>query len=655
MGGVGHRMVRGVRLLSVDEAPRRRPPDRSSGSTGCFGDGADEVPPICAGTLFRLGVAGARTLDYAWQFDWSPAQRTTCNGKNRPGKKPMPATRRLTLALLLILSTFALAADPPFDLVITNGHIIDGTGSPWYSADIGIRDGRIAAIGNLSAAAHKRALDAKGRVVAPGFVDMLGQSEATILVDPRLPSKIYQGITTEITGEGGSAAPLNDAIIAADRAGYEHYKIHPDWRTFRQYFSRLEKQGMGINLASYVGATQVRRMVLGDADVPPTPEQLDKMKALVRGAMRAGAVGASTSLTYAPAPYAKTEEIIALASEAAQFGGIYATHMRNESDSVLESIDEAVRIGREARIPVEIWHFKVAGKANFGRMPELVARINKARAEGVDVEADTYAYTAWFNSMSAFVPAWAHDGGDAKLIERLKDPATRARIRKDMETPSKDWDNEWDEISSPQDVMISVVQNPALKKFQGTRLTEAAKTLNKDPMDALFDLLIEDKAFTECAVFGMSEPDVALALQQPWVSVDNDSSGTSPEGILGEEHSHPRAYGTFPRILRKYVREEKKLTLEEAIRKFSALPAQRMRLADRGVLKQGMWADVVVFNPETVRDLATFDDPNRFSEGMEYGLINGGPRIGNGKMTGARPGEVLREAGYIPSSSARPV
>jgi len=565
----------------------------------------------------------------------------------------MTLTRHLTLAFLLSASALGFAADrvaaaSPFDVVITNGHIIDGTGSPWYSGDVGIRDGRISAIGKLSGAPRKRTVDAKGRVVAPGFVDMLGQSEATMLVDPRLPSKIYQGITTEITGEGGSAAPLNDAIIAADRAGYEHYKINPDWRTFRQYFSRLEKQGMGINLASYVGATQVRRMGLGDADVQPTPEQLEKMKALVRDAMRDGAVGVSTSLMYAPAPYAKTEEIIALASEASKFGGIYATHMRNESDSVLESIDEAVRIGREAHIPVEIWHFKVAGKANFGRMPELVARVNKARAEGVDVEADTYAYTAWFNSMSAFVPAWAHDGGDLKLIERLKDPATRARIRKDMQTPSKDWDNEWDEISGPQDVMISVVENPALKKFQGKRLTEVAKTLNKDPMDALFDLLIEDKAFTECAVFGMSEPDVALALEQSWMSVDNDSSGTSPEGILGEEHPHPRAYGTFPRILRKYVREDKKLTLEEAIRKFSALPAQRMRLTDRGVLKLGMWADVVVFDPATVRDVATFDDPNRLSEGMEYVLINGVPVIENGNMTGALPGRVLRGAGYAP-------
>ncbi len=560
----------------------------------------------------------------------------------------MTMARRFTLLFLLTLSALVFAADRPFDLVIIKGHIVDGTGSPWYSGDIGIRDGRIAAIGNLSESGRKRTIDADGEVVAPGFIDMLGQSETTILVDPRLPSKIFQGITTEVTGEGGSIAPLNDAIIEADRPGYEHYKITPDWRTFRQYFARLEKQGMGINLASYVGATQVRRMVLGDADVQPTAEQLEKMKSLVRDAMHEGAVGVSTSLEYAPAPYAKTEEIIALASEAAKFGGIYATHMRSESDNVLVSIDESLRIGREAHIPVEIWHIKVAGKKNWGRMPEVVAKINQARAQGEDISANTYAYPAWFNSMSAFIPPWAHDGGDLKLIERLKDPATRARIRKDMETPSKDWDNEWDEIAGPQDVMIGVVQNPALKKFQGKRLSDVAQAWNKDPMDALFDLLIEDKAFTSCAVFGMSEPDVALALQQPWVSVDNDSSGTSPDGILGEEHPHPRAYGTFPRILRKYVREEKKLTLEDAIRKFSALPAQRMRFVDRGVLKQGMWADVVIFDPEAVRDLATFDNPNQLSQGMEFVLVNGVPVIENGKMTGALPGKVLRGAGFTP-------
>src|SRR6267143_5791281 len=429
---------------------------------------------------------------------------------------------------------FAQVPNSAFDLVITNGHIIDGSGSPWYSGDIGIRGGKIAAIGNLSADARTRTIDAQGKLVAPGFIDMLGQSEMTILVDPRLPSKIYQGITTEITGEGGSAAPLNDAIITADRAGYEHYKINPDWRTFRQYFSRLEKQGMGINLASYVGATQVRRMVLGDADVQPTPEQLEKMKALVREAMKDGTVGVSTSLEYAPAPYAKTDELIALATEAGKYGGIYSTHMRNESNSVLDAIDEALRIGREAHVPVEIWHIKVAGKDNWGRMPEVVAKINAARNAGADVTADTYAYTAWFNDFSAFIPPWAHDGGTAKLIERLKDPATRERIRKDMLTPSKDWDNEWQEIPGPEAIQIGIVKNPKMLPLQGKRLSEIAKLWNKDPMDALFDFLIEDP-FAGVAVFGMSQPDVTLALQQPWVAVDNDSSGTSPEGILGQE------------------------------------------------------------------------------------------------------------------------
>ena len=557
----------------------------------------------------------------------------------------------LLLSMLLLFGVAPLQSrEPaqPFDVVITNGHIIDGTGSPWYSGDIGIRDGKIAFIGNLSEASRHRTIDARGMVVAPGFIDMLGQSEVTILVDPRLPSKIYQGITTEITGEGESIAPLNDAILHADQEQFEHYRIHPDWRTFREYFSLLEKQRMGINLASYVGATRVRRMVLGDNDVQPTPAQLEQMKELVRQAMRDGAVGVSTSLEYAPAPYAKTEELIALAAEASKFGGIYATHMRNEGTGILAAIDEAVRIGREAHIPVEIWHFKVGGKPSWGHMPQAIAKVNAARAEGLDVSADTYAYTAWFNDFSAFIPAWAHDGGNTKLIERLKDPATRERIRKDMLTPSDQWDNEWQEIPGPEAVLVGVVHNPQLLQLQGKTLAEIAKLWNKDPMDALFDLLIEDHALTSVAVFGMSEPDVSLALQQPWISVDNDSSGTSPDGILGQEHPHPRAYGTFPRILRKYVREEHKLILEDAIRKFSALPAQRMRLVDRGVLKAGMCADIVIFDPATIHDAATFDKPNQLSQGMEYVLVNGVLVIDQAKMTGALPGRVLRGPGYVP-------
>jgi len=549
------------------------------------------------------------------------------------------------LALLLPL-TLSFVSAQPYDLVIRNAHVIDGTGSPWYSGDIAIKDGRIAAIGALAEAAAKRTIDARGRVAAPGFIDMLGQSEFSILVNPHLPSKIYQGITTEITGEGNSAAPLNDAMLRADRQTYEHYQIAPDWKSFAQYFARLEKQGIGINLGSYVGATQVRRVVLGEVNRDPSAQELERMKALVRDAMLDGAVGLSTSLQYAPAPYAKTPELIALARESGKFGGIYATHMRSEGDAILSAIDEAVRIGREGGLPVEIWHLKAAGKNNWGRMPEIVRHIEAARASGVDISADTYAYPAWFNTFSAFIPPWAHDGGDAKLVARLKDPSTRARIAKEMQTPAKDWDNEWQEIPGPEAILVSVVHNPKLLPLQGKTIAQIATMWGKSPLDTVFDVLIEDNAFTMVAVFGMSEPDVALALEQPWVSVDNDSQGTAPDGLLGQEHPHPRAYGTFPRILRKFVREEHKLRLEEAIRKFTALPAQRMRLTDRGVLKQGMWADLVVFDPAAIRDAATFENPNQLSVGMEYVLVNGVPVIDGGKMTQALPGKVLRGPGF---------
>jgi len=551
------------------------------------------------------------------------------------------------MPLLFPLILFAVALQP-YDIVIRNGHIIDGTGSPWYAGDVAIRGGKIAAIGNLAGAPASRTIDARGMVVAPGFIDMLGQSEITILVNPHLPSKIYQGITTEITGEGGSIAPLNDAVIKNDHVTWEHYNIRPDWRTFREYFARLTKQGMGINLASYVGATQVRRIVLGDDNRAPSAAELERMKALVRDAMRDGAVGVSTSLQYAPAPYAKTEELIALAAEGAKSGGIYASHIRDEGDTIGEALDEAFRIGREAKIPVEIWHLKAAGKANWGRMPEIVGRIEKARKSGIDAGANTYAYTAWFNSLSAIVPPWAHDGGVSKLIERLKDPATRARIRREMETPTKEWNNEWQEVTGPESILLGAVQNPKLVPLQGKNIAEIAKLWNKDPIETIFDILIEDQAFTEVAVSAMSEPDVALALQQPWVSVCNDSQGAAPDGLLGQQHPHPRAYGTFPHILRKYVREAHQLTLEDAIRKFSALAALRMRIADRGVIKAGMWADVVVFDPETVRDLATFEKPNQLSEGMRFVLVNGVPVIAEGKMTNALPGKALRGPGYVP-------
>lgn len=543
--------------------------------------------------------------------------------------------------LLLALALPFAGGAQPLDFVIRNGHIVDGTGSPWYSGDIGIAKGHIVRIGALADAPAKRVIDARGMIVAPGFIDMLGQSELSILVNPHLPSKIFQGITTEITGEGNSIAPLNDRLLKLNGPTFAHYNIHPDWTTFRQYFSRLEKQGLGINLGSYVGATQVRRMIIGEDNRAPTPSELNEMKRLVREAMEDGAAGLSTSLQYAPAPYASTDELVELAREAAKFGGIYASHMRSEGDAIDAALDEVFRIGRESKIPVEIWHLKAAGKRNWGRMPRIVSRIEQARSSGIDIEADTYAYPAWFNTFSAFVPPWAHEGGDVRMVARLKDPATRARIRKAMETERSGWDNEWLEIPGPEAILVSVVQNPKLKPLQGKTIAEIAKTDHKDAIDVVFDLLIDDPLMS-VAVFGMSEADVAYALKQPWVSIDNDSQGTAPDGILGQEHPHPRAYGTFPRILRKYVREQKLLTLPDAIRKFSALPAQRMRLIDRGVLKQQMWADIVIFDPNTIRDLATFDNPNQLSVGMEYVLVNGVPVIEEGKMTNSLPGKVLR-------------
>jgi dihydroorotase/N-acyl-D-amino-acid deacylase len=538
------------------------------------------------------------------------------------------------------------AAGGEYDLVIANGHIIDGTGSPWYAGDVAIMAGRIAAIGNLSHASRKRTIDAHGMIVAPGFIDMLGQSELTVLVDPRLPSKIFQGITTEITGEGNSVAPMNDAIIKEGQPQFHHYEIKPDWRTFQQYFARVQKQGIGINMGHYIGATTVREMIIGYDDRAPSADELARMQSVVEEAMQQGALGLSTSLQYPPAPYAHTDELVALATTASRYGGVYATHMRSEGDAEMAALEETFRIGAEAHIPVEIFHLKVSGRRNWGRAPLVIRSIEAARARGVDVAADTYAYTAWENSFSAFIPPWAHDGGTDALIARLKDPAMRGRIHKDMLTPSMEWDNEWLEIKGPQDILITAVVNKELVKYQGKRVSEIAQEWHEDPIDAICDFLIKDLAGTNVAVFGMDEPDVRLILQQPWVSVDNDAAGASLEGLLATEHPHPRAYGAFPRILHRYVRDEHALTLSDAIRKFSALPAQREHLIDRGVLKLGMWADLVVFDADKIHEVATFEDPNQLSIGMKYVLVNGIPVIDMGRMTGALPGQVLHGPGF---------
>ncbi|ODU94900.1 MAG: dihydroorotase [Lysobacterales bacterium 66-474] len=557
----------------------------------------------------------------------------------------------ISLACAVSLPAMAVnAARGEYDLIIRNGRIIDGTGSPWYHGDVAIRGDRIVAIGRLANATARKTIDAQGRIVAPGFIDMLGQSEMNILVAPSLPSKIYQGITTEITGEGDSIAPLDDQIIKNNMGGYKRLGIKPTWRTLDGYFARLEKQGIGINLGTYVGAASVRRMVLGNEDVQPTSAQLQQMQALVATAMQNGAMGLSSALQYTPGAYATTDELIALAKVASRYGGIYATHMRDEGNAEAAAIDEIFKISREAHIPVEIFHLKAAGKANWGKIPGIVAAIDHARAEGLDISADTYAYTAWGNSLASIVPPWAHAGGDAKLLARLKDPKTRAQIKAYILDESKDnlWNNEWKEAPGPDGIVVTSVGNPALRSLQGKRISDIAKAWHEDPLDAALDIVIKDDADTSVAVFGMDQTDVTTVLKQPWVSICNDSEGTEPWGILGKAHPHPRAYGTFPQIIQKYVEQQHALTLPDAIRKFTSLAAQRMGLTQRGVIKAGMYADIVVFDPAKVVATATFEQPNQLAKGMDYVIVNGVPVIADGKMTHALPGKVLRGPGYAP-------
>lgn len=533
------------------------------------------------------------------------------------------------------------APAPSYDLVIRNGHVIDGTGSPWYAADIAIKDGRIAAIGRLGDVAAKQVIDAHGMLVTPGFIDMLDQSGHTLLVDGHAPSKIFQGVTTLITGEGESAAPLDDKILAQEGA-----HARPAWRTLAGYFDVLQKHGIAVNFGTYMGAATAREMVIGYGDRQPTADELKQMQAIVADAMRAGAFGVSTALQYPPATYSTTPELIALARTAASFGGIYATHMRSEGNGEAAALDEVFDIARAAHIPVEVFHLKVAGHQNWGSMPKVIAKIDAARAQGLDISADTYAYTAWGNDLASFIPPWAHAGGNAALLERLKDPETRARIEKDMQTPSDAWSNDWLEVPGPHAVEITSVQDPSLKPFEGKRLDDVATAWHEKPIDALLDILIKDHAATDVAVFGMSQPDVTLALEQPWVSICDDAAAQAPTGPLGQGHPHPRAYAAFARIITKYVREDHALTLPDAIRKMTALPAQKMGLTQRGVIKKGMYADIDIFDPAQLRAPATFEQPKQLAQGMSWVLVNGVPVIADGRMTQALPGKILRGSGY---------
>ena len=528
-----------------------------------------------------------------------------------------------------------------YDLIIRNGRILDGAGGPWYSDDIAISNDRIVAIGKLDNAHAKRVVDATGRVVSPGFIDMLGQSETALLIDNRSLSKLSQGITTEITGEGGSIAPQNAKTVGPMKPFLDQYHLTIDWTTLDGYFRRLEKSGTPLNIGTYVGAAQVREAVIGDDDRAPTPAELEQMQSDGCRGHEDGALGISTALIYPPGHYAKTEELIALAKVAGQYGGIYGTHMRSEGASEMQAIDEAIRIGREGGLPVEIFHLKVAGKSRWGSMPHVVEKIDAARESGLDIRADAYPWVAGGTALASCLPPWMADGGASKFLERLADPKIRERIKSEMATDHQDWENLYLDSGGGAGVLISGVVNPSLKKYDGKTVAEMAKAEQKPELDALFDFILADKAQTGALYFIAGEDDLRYALKQPWTSLCLDAGELSLDGPLFEPHTHPRAFGTMPRFLGHYVRDEHLLPLPEAIRKITSMPAQREHLTNRGLIKIGFYADITIFDPATIIDHATYTDPTKLSEGVDYVLVNGQLEYDHGKLTDSKSGRVL--------------
>ena len=545
----------------------------------------------------------------------------------------------------------APSAAANYDILIRNGHIIDGTGNPWFAADVAIAGDRIAAIGDLHDAHAKREIDAQGRIISPGFIDMLGQSEFSLLLDNRSLSKLTQGITTEITGEGGSIAPQNDKTLAPMKPLLDHYKFTVDWSSLDQYASRLEKQGTPLNLGTYVGSAQIREAVIGDDDRPPTPAELQQMQALVEQAMKDGALGISSALIYPPNIFAKTDELIALAKIASKYGGLYATHMRSEGASETAALAEAIRIGREANLPVEVFHLKVSGKARWGNMKNVVATIQSARDSGLDIAADMYPYIAGSTALASALPPWVADGGPQKLLARIKEPETRARIKKELAGDHPDWENLFYDCGGAPGVLIASVQSPQLKQWEGKTVDDVAKAWKKSPEDTLMDFVLADNAQTGAIYFMASEEDLKTGLSQPWTSIGLDSNEMSLDGPIFEPHTHPRAFGSMPRFLGRYVRDEHLLPLEMAIRKITSLPAQREHLQDRGLLKPGYFADITIFDAAKIVDHATFTNPAQLSEGVDFTIVNGQIEFDHGKLTGVTAGHFLRGRGWQPGTN----
>jgi dihydroorotase/N-acyl-D-amino-acid deacylase len=539
------------------------------------------------------------------------------------------------------------AGESEYDYVIAGARIVDGTGSPWFVGDIAIRGDKIAAMGDLHDARAKKRIDATGLIVAPGFIDVQGQSEFNVMVDNRVASKIMQGVTTEITGEGTSIAPVSDRMLQESADQAKKYGVALDWHSLDEYFQHFTRIHPAINLGTFVGAGGIRNYVIGEDNRPATPEELERMKQLVAQAMEQGAFGVSSALEYVPDVFASTDEIVELAKVAHRYGGVYFTHQRSESDRINESLDEVFAISERAAIPTTIWHLKTAYNENWGKMPDVLRRIEEARGRGVNVAASVYPYTRASNGLTACFPSWVAEGGADKMIARLKDPAQRERIKKEMDEATDKWENEWRGSGGPSGVQLIQVVNPELAKYEGMTFDEIGRAMGKDPRDAAMDITIMDHGNSSVVIAIMDEADVRAAVMNPLVTFGSDSQGQAEDGPLSKTKAHPRAFGTFPRVLAKYVREEHDMRLEEAVRKMTSLAASRVGILDRGILRPGMMADITVLDFATIKDVATYTDSLHYAAGVQDVFVNGRPVVLEGKITEERPGRALRGPGYL--------
>jgi N-acyl-D-amino-acid deacylase len=551
---------------------------------------------------------------------------------------------------MLVLPLVAAGQVPragDFDVLIQNGMVYDGTGRAPKRVDIAIKGDRIVAIGNLRRARARNVVDATGLTVAPGFINMLSWSTESLIADGRSQGEIRQGITTQIMGEGWSMGPLNERLKKQVIAEQDDIKFDIEWTTLAEYLKYLEKRGVSQNVASFVGATTVRQYVLGDADVQPTPSQLQQMRELVRQAMEEGALGVGSSLIYAPAFYARTEELIELCKVAARYKGKYISHLRSEGNEWVQAVEELIRISREAGLPAEIYHIKAAGSQNWDKVDTVIGMINAARRAGLKITADMYMYTAGSTGLNASLPPWTMDGGYEALFKRLEDPALRRQIAAEVRTPSNKWENLYLAAGSPDRVLLVGFKSEKLKPLTGKTLAEVAKMRGKDPIETIMDLIVEDRSRVGTVYFLMAEENLKKELRQPWVSLGSDGASMAPEGVFLKSSTHPRAYGNFARLLGKYVREERVISLPEAVRRLTGLPATNLGLDRRGFLKIGMFADVVVFDPATIADRATFESPHQYSVGVKHVFVNGVQVLKDGEHTGAKPGRALWGPGRI--------